>query len=158
MQPTWLAVDDYLINGLHVSDPVLDRTLANCQATGLPEIQVSAALGKFLHLLARIHHAGRILEIGTLGGYSTIWLARALPPDGKLITIELNPAHAKLAHANLESAGVSDRVDLRLGAALDILPQLESDGEPAFDFIFIDADKPSNIVYLEWAVRAWVCS
>ena len=144
IQPTWSAADDYLIHELHVSDPGLDRALANCQAAGLPEIQVSEALGKFLHLLARIHHSRRILEIGTLGGYSTIWLARALPRDGRLITIELDPAHAEVARANLEFAGVSDRVDLRLGAALDILPELESEGEPAFDFIFIDADKPSK--------------
>ncbi|MEZ5325921.1 MAG: O-methyltransferase [Verrucomicrobiales bacterium] len=152
-QSIWSAVDDYLISALHASDPVLDHAIVSSQTAGLPEIQVSETLGKFLHLLARIHHASRILEIGTLGGYSTIWLARALPPDGKLITIELDPEHAKVAQANLESAGVSDRVDLRLGAALDILPQIESDGESAFDFIFIDADKPSNVAYLEWALK-----
>ncbi|MCB1100165.1 MAG: O-methyltransferase [Verrucomicrobiae bacterium] len=153
MQPTWSAVDDYLINELHAPDPILDHAIANCQAAGLPEIQVSETLGKFLHLLARIHHAQRILEIGTLGSYSTIWLARALPPEGALITIELDPAHAEVARANLDSADVSDRVDLRLGAALDILPQIESEGASAFDFIFIDADKPSNVAYLEWAVK-----
>lgn len=153
MQPIWSAVDDYLISELHLADPVLDSALANCQTAGLPEIQVSEALGKFLHLLARIHHTKRVLEIGTLGGYSTIWLARALPPNGKLITIELDPAHAEVARANLEFAGVSDRVNLRLGAALDVLPQLESEGESVFDFIFIDADKPSNVAYLEWAVK-----
>ena len=153
MQPTWSAVDDYLIDALHIPDPILDRAIAESQAAGLPEIQVSETLGKFLHLLARIHHAKRILEIGTLGGYSTIWLARALPPDGKLITIELDPAHAEIARRNLRSAGIADRVDLRLGAALDILPQIESDGESAFDLIFIDADKPSNVAYLEWAVK-----
>ena len=153
LESVWSAVDQYLVDGLHVSDIVLDGVLTSCQAAELPEIQVSEVLGKFLHLLARIHNSRRILEVGTLGGYSTIWLARALPSNGKLITIELDPTHAEVAQANLDSAGVLDRVELRLGAALEVLPQLESEGESAFDFIFIDADKPSNVAYLEWAVK-----
>ncbi|MCB1100080.1 MAG: class I SAM-dependent methyltransferase, partial [Verrucomicrobiae bacterium] len=141
----WSGVDSYFVSELHDSDAALEGSLEKCQAAGLPEIQVSEVLGKYLHLLARIHNSRRILEIGTLGGYSTIWLARALPADGKLITIELDPEHAEVAQANLQSAGVWDRVELRLGAALEVLPKLESRGETAFDFIFIDADKPSNV-------------
>ncbi len=149
----WKTVDEYVTGLLHGEDPALDRALAASLAAELPPIQVSAAQGKFLHLLARLHGSRRILEIGTLGGYSTIWLARALPSNGGLTTIELDPKHASVAAANLAAAGLSGLVDLRVGPALEILPALAADGLPPFDFVFIDADKPGNVAYLEWAVK-----
>ncbi len=153
MQTSWTAVDDYLTGILHRADPALSRAIAESEKAALPAIQVSESEGKFLHLLARLHGSRRILEIGTLGGYSTIWLARALPADGRLTTIELEQSHARVAASNLASAGVSDRIDLRTGAALDVLPQIESEGLAPFDFIFIDADKENNAGYLDWALR-----
>jgi predicted O-methyltransferase YrrM len=150
-QPTWSAVDRYF-NDLYVPhDPALDAALAASDAAGLPAINVSPTQGKLLHLLARVRGASRILEIGTLAGYSTIWLARALPPGGKLITLEAVPRHIEVARANIERAGLADRVDLRLGKAIDALPQLAS--EAPFDFVFIDADKQSNPDYLAWALK-----
>ncbi|HEY6413387.1 MAG TPA: O-methyltransferase, partial [Edaphobacter sp.] len=125
---------------------------ANARA-GLPSIDVSPTQGKFLHLLARMQGAKRILEVGTLGGYSTIWLARALPPDGKLVTLELDPKHAGVAAANIDHAGLTSLVDQRVGPALDSLAQLHAEGAAPFDFIFLDADKPNNPAYLEWALR-----
>jgi predicted O-methyltransferase YrrM len=147
----WTRVDTYLVDRTQARDPALEAVLAANAAAGLPAIDVSPAHGKLLHLVARMSGARRILEIGTLGGYSTIWLARALPPGGRVVTLEANPAHAEVARANLARAGVADAVDLRLGPALDNLPAL-ADGQP-FDLVFIDADKRSNPDYLAWALR-----
>jgi predicted O-methyltransferase YrrM len=147
----WMRVDDYIAATLMPRDPVLDAALAANAAAGLPAIDVAPAEGRFLHILARMASARRILEIGTLGGYSTIWLARALPVDGRLVTLEANPAHAAVARGNIARAGLADVVDLRLGRALDTLPELA--GEAPFDMVFIDADKPSNPDYLAWALR-----
>jgi predicted O-methyltransferase YrrM len=150
-QPTWSAVDRYLAGLFVPHDPALDAALAASDAAGLPAINVSPTHGKLLHLLARVRGARRILEIGTLAGYSTIWLARALPPDGRLVTLEAVPKHIEVARANIQRAGLGDRVDLRLGKALDTLPGLV--GDAPFDFVFIDADKVSNPDYLGWALK-----
>jgi len=147
----WERVDAYLVGRTHGADPVLDAVLAANAAAGLPEIDVSPAHGKFLHLVARMAGARRILEIGTLGGYSTIWLARALPPGGRVLTLEADPRHAEVARANFARAGLSDAIELRLGPALDTLPALAG-GSP-FDLVFIDADKQRNPDYLAWALR-----
>jgi len=148
-QKLWTHVDRYLADLLVPSDSVLDAALeANAEA-GLPPIDVTPNQGKLLHLLARLMGARRILEMGTLGGYSTIWLARALPQGGRLVTLEFNPKHAEVARANLARAGLSEIVEVRQGAALDILPQLVG----PFDLIFIDADKPNHPHYLEWALK-----
>lgn len=149
MPQTWTAVDNYFADQLVGPDGVLDATLAASAAAGLPEIAVSANQGKLLYLLAQLHGSRRVLEVGTLGGYSTIWLARALPAGGELVTLEIDPRHAEVARANIARAGLSDRVDVRLGPALDLLPELEG----PFDLVFIDADKPSNPAYLRWALR-----
>ncbi|WP_433507251.1 O-methyltransferase [Pseudonocardia halophobica] len=145
----WGRVDRYLEAALLPEDPVLGATLARNAEAGLPAIDVSPTQGRFLHLLARIAGARRILEIGTLGGYSTIELARALPVDGMLVTCEYSPDHAAVARANLEHAGLADRVEIRVGAALDTLPTLEG----PFDLVFVDADKQNNAAYLDHAVR-----
>ncbi|MGX9147291.1 O-methyltransferase [Mesorhizobium sp. 128a] len=150
---TWTAVDDYIVSSLFEADPVLDAVIATNRKQGLPAIDVSAAQGKLLSLLVRIRGAKRVLEIGTLGGYSTIWMARGLPADGKVVTLELDPHHAKVARSNFERAGVSDKVDLRTGPALQTLETLESENAGPFDLIFIDADKPNNPNYLSWAMR-----
>jgi predicted O-methyltransferase YrrM len=142
-----------MIENLIPADPVLEEALRANAAAGLPTIDVAPNQGKLLHLLARIHGAQRILEIGTLGGYSTIWLARALPSDGKLITLEAEPKHADVAKANIKRAGLSSIVELRLGPGLDSLAQLHKEGTPPFDLIFIDADKPNNPGYLEGSLR-----
>jgi predicted O-methyltransferase YrrM len=147
--PTWTAVDDYWSGALLRPDPVLDATIEANATGGLPAIDVSPEQGKLLHLLARSTGARRILEIGTLGGYSTIWLARALPADGELITCELQPAHAEVARANLARAGLAQRVDVRVGPAAATLAGLTG----VFDLVFIDADKASNVTYLEHALR-----
>ncbi len=150
-QEQWTAVDGYFNGLLLESDPVLEAALRDSDAGGLPQIAVAPNQGKLLNLLVRIHGARKILEIGTLGGYSTIWLGRALPSDGRLITLEYSPKHAKVATANIARAGLGDKVEVRVGAALDILPSLES--EAPFDLIFIDADKPNNPGYFAWAVK-----
>ncbi|MGX5844247.1 O-methyltransferase [Mesorhizobium sp. ArgA1] len=150
---TWTAVDDYIVSSLFEADPVLDAVIATNRKQGLPAIDVSAAQGKLLSLLVRIRGAKRVLEIGTLGGYSTIWMARGLPADGKVVTLELDPHHAKVARSNFERAGMSDKVDLRTGPALQTLETLESENAGPFDLIFIDADKPNNPNYLSWAMR-----
>ena len=148
---TWSAVDRFVVDTLSESDPILDAAQRAADTAGLPAISVSAAQGKFLHLLARIRGARRILEIGTLAGYSTIWLARALPPGGQLITLEYDPRHADVARANIARAGLADRVEVRVGRAIEALPGLVVD-EP-FDLIFIDADKPSTADYFRWALK-----
>ncbi|MBL0914922.1 MAG: O-methyltransferase [Sphingopyxis sp.] len=151
MGERWQAVDDYIAGKLLGADDALAATLANNGANGLPPIDVSAAQGKMLFLLAEMAGAKRILEVGTLGGYSTIWLARALPDDGSLVTLELEPHHATVAHENFERAGVSDKIDVRVGPAADSLAAMAV-GDP-FDFAFIDADKQSNALYVDEAIR-----
>jgi predicted O-methyltransferase YrrM len=142
-------IDAYLNGVLLPPDPALDQALADSDAAGLPQIAVAPNQGRMLKLLAQMAGARRILEIGALGGYSTIWLARALPPDGRLVSLESVPKHAEVARANLARAGLADRAEVRVGRALDLLPTLEG----PFDFTFIDADKPSNPDYFAWALR-----
>jgi predicted O-methyltransferase YrrM len=151
MEPVWTKVDDYFAQALSPADPVMEAALAANARAGLPPIDVSPLQGKLLNLLVTISGAKRVLEVGTLGGYSTLWLARAVGPDGRIVTLEINPAHAAVARSNLEAAGVLDRVDIRVGPAIETLPSL--DGNAPFDFVFIDADKPSNPDYLAWALR-----
>lgn len=150
---TWASVDDYIIDALFEADPALDAVLATNHDQGLPAIDVSPAQGKLLSLLARMQGARTVLEIGTLGGYSTIWLARGLPANGKIVTLELDPHHARVARSNFERAGVSERVELRVGPALESLAALSIEDAGPFDLIFIDADKPNNPHYLSWAMR-----
>lgn len=150
---TWHAVDAYVARHLLPPDPNLDAALASSTAAELPAIQVSPPLGRFLELLARMQQARRILEIGTLGGYSTICLARALPADGHLYTLEFDPKHAAVAAANLARAGLQDRVSVRVGLALEWLPKLEAEGAGPFDLTFIDANKDDMPHYFEWALR-----
>lgn len=150
---TWAGVDAYIEERLLGDDPVQAETLRQNAADGLRPIDVSPAQGKFLHLIARMISAKRILEVGTLGGYSTIWLARALPADGRLVTLEYEQRHAETARKNIARAGFADRVEVRVGAAADTLPLLAAEGAGPFDLVFIDADKPNNPVYLDWAVR-----
>lgn len=147
--PAWTAADDFIADHLLGEDQVLAATLAANAAAGLPDIDVSPAQGRMLHLFARMSGARRILEIGTLGGYSTICLARALPVDGRLVTLELEPGHAEVARANIAHAGLADRVDIRVGSAVDTVSAMITAGEAPFDLIFIDADKPSNVAYLQ---------
>ncbi|PGK31870.1 methyltransferase [Priestia megaterium] len=149
----WNEVDLYMNDKLIQPDPILDEVLKANQEAGLPAIDVSPSQGKFLHLLASLKGAKRILEIGTLGGYSTIWLARALPKDGQLITLELSAKHAEVARANLKRAGVSHLVEVLVGPGLDTLAVLKDKGTEPFDLIFIDADKPNNPNYLKWALE-----
>jgi predicted O-methyltransferase YrrM len=149
----WSAVDRYLAEKSIAPDDVLDATLAASAAAELPAIAVTPHQGKFLHLLAKLKGARRILEIGTLGGYSTIWLARALPPDGRIVTLELEPRHAEVARRNFERAGIASRVDLRVGRAAATLARLVEDRVEPFDFVFIDADKPSMAEYFQRALQ-----
>ena len=149
----WAAVDAYLVDKLLGDDPVLDAVLEANHAAGLPAMDVSPVQGKLLQLLARMAGARRVLEIGTLGGYSTIWLARALPADGHVVTLEAQPSHAAVAEANFARAGVAERIDLRVGPALETLPVLAREGGGPFDLVFIDADKENNLAYLDWALR-----
>jgi predicted O-methyltransferase YrrM len=149
----WAAVDAYFTELLAPPDPVLAAALAAAVAAGLPAHEVTPGQGKLLHLLARLRGARRILEIGTLAGYSTIWLARALPPGGRLVTLEANPAHAAVARVNFARAGLDGIVELREGRATDSLHELVEAGEAPFDLVFIDADKPSNPDYLIWALQ-----
>ena len=152
-QERWTAVDSYITSSLVAPDQVLEETLKASAAAGLPAIAVSPPQGKLLHLLARSIGASSILELGTLGGYSTIWLARALSPGGHLITLEANPSYAELASANIERAGLSALVELRLGRALDTLAELAAEGRGPFDLVFIDADKQSTPDYFAWALE-----
>jgi predicted O-methyltransferase YrrM len=149
----WSAVDSYFAETLIGSDPALEAALAANAAAGLPSIDVSAPQGKLIHLIARMAGARKALEIGALGGYSTIWLARALPEDGRLITLEVNAKHAEVARANVARAGLERKVEIRTGAALETLPKIEAEGLGPFDFVFIDADKTNNAAYVEWALR-----
>ncbi len=151
-QDTWTAVDDYFQSELMPTDPVLEAALANSSAAGLPAIAVAPNQGKLLNLIARMHGAARILEVGTLGGYSTIWLARALPEGGRLVSLEYEQKHADVARANLELAGLSDRVEVRVGAALASLDAMIEAGEAPYDLVFIDADKPNNPHYFRRAL------
>jgi predicted O-methyltransferase YrrM len=152
-QDQWNRVDAYFSATLVPSDDVLDAALAASEAAGLPAINVAPNQGKLLQLLATIRGARRILEVGTLGGYSTIWLARALPPGGRLVTLELDPAHAAVATQNIARAGFADVVSVVVGNAKDSLARLIADGEAPFDFIFIDADKDNNRAYLDAALK-----
>jgi predicted O-methyltransferase YrrM len=145
-------VERWITSHLIPTDDALAETLERTASSGIPDIQVDPPMGKFLNLIARMIGAQRILEIGTLAGYSTIWLARALPADGKLITLEYDPQHAKVAQENIAGAGVGDLVDLRVGPALDELPRINEAGEGPFDLIFIDADKSNQDKYLAWAL------
>ncbi len=152
-QKVWSEVDRYFSDLLMKSDAALDAALEENRKANLPAIDVTPLQGKFLELLARISGARKILELGTLGGYSTIWLARALPEGGQLVTLELEPLHAEVASANLQRAGMMNRVDLRVGRAVDTLKALEAEGAGPFDLIFIDADKSGYPEYLEWALK-----
>jgi predicted O-methyltransferase YrrM len=151
-QDLWSAVDRYICDRLLDDDPVLDAALAASDVAGLPPIAVTANQGRMLELLVRIHRARRVLELGTLGGYSTIWLARGLPPDGSLVTLEANPDYAEVASANIAAAGHGETVQMRIGPALETLPVLAGEGA-SFDLIFIDADKQNYPGYLEWSLK-----
>ncbi|MCS2172843.1 O-methyltransferase [Scandinavium sp. TWS1a] len=151
MQNLWSDVDNYLIKQLLPADPVLEKILKNNQQEGLPAIDVAANQGQLLALFVRMTGAKRVLEVGTLGGYSTVWMARELPADGKLITLEFSPLHAQVARQNLQLAGVENKVEVIEGPALDSLAAFKPD--TVFDLIFIDADKPNNPSYLEWALK-----
>jgi predicted O-methyltransferase YrrM len=148
----WGQVADWISGHVVPEDDALREAVERADAQGIPGIQVDPAMGKFLNVVARMIGAQRILEVGTLAGYSTIWLARALPEDGRLITLEYEPKHAAVAEENIAAAGLSDRVDLRVGAGVDLLPQIAEAGEGPFDLVFIDADKESYDKYLAWAL------
>jgi len=149
----WTAVDKYIADLLVPSDPALEAALQAASAAGLPPIQVSSVQGKLLHLLARACGARQVLEIGTLGGYSTIWLARALPAGGRVVTLEADPKHAEVSRSNFARAGLSNMIELRLGPALETLPKLASEGRGTFDLIFIDANKSQMAEYFDWALK-----
>jgi predicted O-methyltransferase YrrM len=149
----WTAVDHYITDCLALSDPALDAALAANAVAGLPSIDVSPSQGKLLQLLAQLRGARRILEIGTLGGYSTICLARALPEGGRLVTLEVDAKHAEVARSNVARAGFANIVEIRVGPALETLPRMQDEGAEPFDLIFIDADKPNNPTYLAWALK-----
>jgi predicted O-methyltransferase YrrM len=151
-QETWDAVDDYFEGELIGPDPVLAEALARSDKAGLPQIAVTASQGKLLHLMAKMTGARRILEVGTLGGYSAIWLARVLPDGGRLISLEVESKHAEVARANLEAAGLADKAQVRVGRGVDSLAALAEEGAEPFDFVFIDADKPSNAQYVAAAL------
>lgn len=152
-QEQWDAVDRYLSDLLVPPDPAMAAAQQSAEAAGLPAIAVSPPLGKLLHLLARLVGARHILEIGTLAGYSTIWLARALRPGGRVLTLEIDHKHADVARANFAQAGVADRVELRLGRAIETLPAIAAEQHEPFDLVFIDADKVSTPDYLTWAMK-----
>jgi len=152
-EPLWSAVDAYVEDLLLGLDPALDAAVHASAEAGLPSIAVTAPQGKLLHLLARVQGARSILELGTLGGYSSIWLARALPPDGRLLTLELDPSYAQVAAANIERAGLAERIQMRVGPALDTLEELLAEGAGPFDLIFIDADKQSTPQYFARALE-----
>ena len=148
-----LAIDDYIVETFLGDDPALEGALAASDAAGLPRIQVASLQGKFLMMLARALQARNILEVGTLGGYSTIWLARGLSDGGRVTTLELDPGHAEVARRNFGNAGLGDRIDVRVGPALETMAALHAEGAGPFDLVFIDADKPRTPDYFEWAVK-----
>jgi predicted O-methyltransferase YrrM len=152
-QELWTAVDQYIHGVLFASDPILDAAIAASEAAGLPNIQVSPPQGKLLQLLARLEGARNILEIGTLGGYSAIWMARALPPGGRLVTLEADAKHAEVARANFARAGLANVIELFPGPALETLPRVAAEGRGPFDLIFIDANKNNMPEYFDWAVK-----
>jgi predicted O-methyltransferase YrrM len=152
-QDLWTAVDSYIGDLFLAPDFVLESALDSSKAAGLPTINVSPAQGKLLNLLARVQGARKILELGTLGGYSTIWLARALPPEGRLISLEIDPRRTEIARANIARAELANVVEIRLGPAIDSLQQLVTEGRGPFDLIFIDADKPGYAEYLKWCLK-----
>ncbi len=149
----WMAIDRYISDLLVPSDPALDEALSASAAAGLPAINVAPNQGKLLALLVQLRSARSVLEIGTLGGYSTIWMARALPSGGRLVTLEVNASYAEVARGNIAHAGLADVVELRVGPALETLPRLANERAGPFDLVFIDADKPSNPEYFRWALR-----
>ena len=149
----WLAIDDYIVETFLGDDPALEGALAASDAAGLPRIQVASLQGKFLMMLARALQARNILEVGTLGGYSTIWLARGLSDGGRVTTLELDPGHAEVARRNFGNAGLGDRIDVRVGPALETMAALHAEGAGPFDLVFIDADKPRTPDYFDWAVK-----
>ena len=146
-------VDEYISGLFNEKDESLVATQQSIIDENIPQISISPNQGKYLHILAKICNAKRILELGTLGGYSTIWMGKALPPDGRLVTLEYEPKHAAVALKNIEHAGLGDIVEIRLGKAIELMPQLLEEGEPPFDMIFIDADKPPYAEYFEWALK-----
>src|SRR5690242_9167707 len=147
------SVDKYISDLFHLQDEALQATEKSIKDNGIPQISISRNQGKFLQILALLCNASKILEVGTLAGYSTIWLARALPPRGKLITLELDPKHAAVAQQNIDRAGLTDKVTIRLGKAMETLPLLEKESAGPFDMIFIDADKQPYAEYFQWALR-----
>ncbi|MEV0484553.1 O-methyltransferase [Streptomyces sp. NPDC050508] len=149
----WDDVDDYFVSHLAPEDEVLEAAVRDSEAAGLPQAAVTANQGKLLHLLAQLQGASRILEIGTLGGYSTIWLARALPADGRLVSLEYSPRHAEVATRNIARAGLDKVVEVRVGAALESLAELADEHPDPFDLVFVDADKVNNPHYVEWALK-----
>ena len=149
----WTTVDEYFEEKLLAADPVLDEVLRSSAAAGLPNIQVSPTQGKLLYLLAKAQGARKVLEVGALGGYSTIWLARALPTDGRVVTLEVSTKHAEVARANIRRAGLQDRVEIRLGPALETLPKLLAEKRGPFDLFFLDADKANTLAYFEWSLK-----
>jgi predicted O-methyltransferase YrrM len=152
-ESNWAAVDAYIEERLVGADTVLDKAQRAAATGGLPAISVTAAQGKLLAMLVATAGARKVLEIGTLAGYSTIWLAREVTADGAVVTLEMDPRHAEVARRNFEAAGVSDKITVLVGAALDSLPRVEAEGRGPFDFVFIDADKINNAAYLDWAVQ-----
>ena len=152
-QEIWTAVDQYINQTLVSADPVLGAALQDSEKAGLPSIQVSPSQGKMLHILAKSINARNILEIGTLGGYSTIWMARALPAGGHLLTLEADAKHAEVARANVARAGLAEIVELRLGPALNTLPHVATEGRGPFDLIFIDANKSTMAEYFDWSLK-----
>jgi predicted O-methyltransferase YrrM len=151
--PHWIAVEDFLTERVVRPDSSLDRAVTSALEAGMPPIEVSPNAGKLLKLLVQLSGSRRVLEIGTLAGFSTIWMAQGLPDDGRLVTCEYLPRHAEVARANLDEAGLGSKVEIRVGAALDTLQALEEEGAEPFDFVFIDADKENDAHYLDWAIR-----
>ncbi|UZX01653.1 O-methyltransferase [Arthrobacter sp. CDRTa11] len=152
-QPGWVKVENFLTESVVHPDEALQRAVQSAADAGMPPIEVAPNAGKLLNLLVQLSGARRVLEIGTLAGFSTIWMAQALPDDGRLVTCEYLPKHADVARANVDAAGLGGKVEIRIGPALETLAALHSEGQEPFDFVFIDADKENDAAYLEWAVR-----